>query len=40
MENEIKSHYSYSEVIKWLEQNDLVLRGGLPVAVRYKNNLL
>lgn len=79
MEKEIKSQYSYSEVITWLENKgielygnhfkiletdypivykliayflkdestcfkygininkDLILRGGLPVAVRYKN---
>ncbi len=79
MEKEIKSHYSYTEIINWPEVNgaerysnhfkilapnkpivykliayflkdeptcfqyginlneDLILRGGLPVAVRYKN---
>ncbi len=27
MENEIKSHYSYTEVINWLEAKDLIVRG-------------
>jgi len=38
MENEIKTHYNYQEIITWIENKDLILRGGLPVAVRYKDN--
>jgi len=37
METEIKTNYNYPEIINWLQTKDLILRGGLPVAVRYKN---
>jgi hypothetical protein len=37
MENEIKPRYNYQEVILWLEKKGLKLKGGQPVAVRYKN---
>jgi hypothetical protein len=31
------SQYDYQEIILWLEIKGLILRGGQPVAVRYKN---
>jgi hypothetical protein len=37
MNENIKTHYNYPEIINKLEAKGLILRGGLPVAVRYKN---
>ena len=33
----MNSQHNYPEMITWLELKDLILRGGQPVAVRYKN---
>jgi hypothetical protein len=32
----MNSNYNYPEILAWLENKDLILRGGQPVAVRYK----